>query len=314
MSRSVFARLGLIGPLSVAAALGVASVPAMADTAMAPMATDCSAIHFDLANPSPGSMIEPGGLVLQGIATDSRAQGSSGIDRVDFFLDSRDLGGMNIGSAVPSVLPVSLGPANFQATVSIPNLTGGHDLFAYAHSTLTGAERVIAVPVAVGEDPSLVGGLGSSATEACTSGSGGSTATPSTTAPSAPAPVPVTPASPATTTAPVAPTSSLSSITLDVENPASGDTVHVGGYVIDGMAVDKAAQNGSGIDRIEIFLDNRDAGGTILTEATPGSANMWHAIVPLPANQTGLHALFVYAHSAATGQEAVVNVPVTLAP
>jgi hypothetical protein len=146
------------------------------------------------------------------------------------------------------------------------------------------------------------------------SGSGGSTATPSTTAPSAPAPVPVTPASPATTTAPGAPTSSLSSITLDVENPASGDTVHVGGYVIDGMAVDKAAQNGSGIDRIEIFLDNRDAGGTILTEATPGSANMWHAIVPLPANQTGLHALFVYAHSAATGQEAVVNVPVTLAP
>jgi hypothetical protein len=101
---------------------------------------------------------------------------------------------------------------------------------------------------------------------------------------------------------------------LDVANPASGDTVHGGGYAIDGIAFDKEAQSGAGIDRVEIFLDNRDDGGLILTEVTPGTNNMWHAIVPLPTNQTGTHSLFFYAHSSATDREAVVSIPITLAP
>jgi len=101
---------------------------------------------------------------------------------------------------------------------------------------------------------------------------------------------------------------------MDVGNPSPGDTIHVGGYVIDGTAFDKAAQSGSGIDRLEIFLDSRDSGGMFLTDATPGTNNMWHAIVPLPTNQTGLHTLYFYAHSSVTGQEAVVSIPVTIAP
>ena len=62
---------------------------------------------------------------------------------------------------------------------------------------------------------------------------------------------------------------SAATISLLVYNPSSGDTVHAGGYSIEGVAMDKAAQSGSGIDRIEIFLDNRDEGGTRLTEAIP---------------------------------------------
>jgi len=311
MSKTLISRMRLIGPLTVAAALGIGTLPALAQTATttAPLASDCSAIRFDLANPAPGSMIEPGGLVLQGIASDSRAQGSIGVDRVDFFLDNRDQGGVSLGSAIPGTMAGPMGPNSFQATVSIPNVVGGHDLFAYARSTVTGAESVISVPVAVGEDPSKAGALGTTATDTCTPGS----TMVVTTTPMSPAPAPVAPTTPATTTTTmVAPVSSA--ITLNVGNPSSGDTIHVGGYNIEGTAVDKAAQSGSGIDRVEIFLDNRDQGGTMLTTATPGVNNMWSVVVPLPSNQMGLHTLFFYAHSTVSGQEAVVSVPVTIAP
>ena len=263
-------------------------------------------------------MIQPGGFVLQGFASDTRAQGNTlGVDRIDFFLDSRDQGGMNLGTVVPGMLPGPFGPTSFQTTVSIPNVVGGHDLFAYAHSSASGVEDVIAVPVAVGEDPSKAGDLGTTSSEMCSSGSTGAMAAPATpvstppvtTAPTTPAPAPATTT---TTTTPVESTSST--ITLEVSNPSPGDTVHAGGLAIDGTASDMSAQAGGGVDRIDIFLDSRDAGGMILTEAMPGANGMWHAVVPLPANQTGLHSLFFYAHSSSGGHEAVVSIPVTIAP
>src|SRR5260221_1493666 len=96
MSRSVFARMRLIGPLTFAAALGIGTLPALAQIAptTAPAASGCAGITFDLANPSPGSMIAPGGLVLQGVAMDSRALSGLGVDHIDFFLDNRDQGGV----------------------------------------------------------------------------------------------------------------------------------------------------------------------------------------------------------------------------
>ena len=168
MSRSVFARLRLIGPVTTAAALGLGTLPALAQSTVAPMATDCSTIHFELANPNPGSMIEPGGMVLQGIALDSRAQGTTGIDHIDFFLDNRDQGGVNLGIAMPSMAPGPFGPDSFETTVTIPNVMGGHDLVAYAYSSLTRAESVISVPVSIGEDPSKISGLGVTATDSLT--------------------------------------------------------------------------------------------------------------------------------------------------
>jgi hypothetical protein len=286
------------------------------------MATDCSAMHFELANPNPGSMIEPGGMVLQGIAMDSRAQGSTGIDHIDFFLDNRDQGGVNLGIAMPSMAPGPFGPDSFETTVTIPNVMGGHDLFAYAYSSLTGAQSVISVPVAVGEDPSKVGELGTSATTSCMPGGASSTPaaetpmTPSTTtSPTTPATTPATTTTTTTsttTTTAVAP--SATTISVSVSNPSPGDTIHVGGYTIEGMAFDKAAPSGTGIDRVEIFLDNRDSGGMFLTQAMPGADNMWHAIAQLPTNQTGLHTLYFYVQSSVTGQEVIVTIPVTTAP
>jgi len=307
--------------MTAVAALGLGTLPALAQTTTttAPTSSECSAIHFELANPSPGSMIEPGGMVVQGIAVDSRATSGPGIDRVDFFLDSRDQGGLNLGTAVPGVVPAPFGPDSFQTTLTIPNLMGGHDLFAYAHSSVNGAESVISVPVAIGEDPAKVGELGATASETCMLG----TASPMSTTPTTPtSPTTTNPTTPATTTTPANATTttstavapSASTITVDVSNPSPGDTIHAGGYVIDGIAFDKAAQSGSGIDRIEIFLDSRDSGGLFLTQAMPGTDNMWHAVTPLPTNQTGLHTLYFYVHSSVTGQEAVVSIPVTIAP
>jgi hypothetical protein len=272
--------------------------------------SDCSAIRFELANPSPGSMIQPGGIVIQGVAMDSRAHDSTGIDRVDFFLDSRDLGGISLGTTVPGMVPGPFGPASFQATVSIPHETGGHDLVAYAHSSVSGAESVISVPVAVGEDPSKAGELGSTTSETCNAGNAASvTTTPATTTTTTPSTTTTTPATTTTTTPAMAQT-----ITLEVGNPSPGDTIRAGGYTIEGVAFDTTAQSGSGIDRVDIFLDSRDEGGIMLTETTPDATHMWHTIVPLPTNQTGLHTLYFYAHSAVTGHEAVVTVPVTIAP
>jgi hypothetical protein len=114
----------------------------------------CPGVRLELANPSPGSRVEPGNYVVQGRATDVRAQRGTGIDRIDFFLDSRASGGRFVGTANPDAAPGPSGPTSFQATLSLPRLIGGHDLFAYARSAVTGQESVVSMPIALGQDPS----------------------------------------------------------------------------------------------------------------------------------------------------------------
>jgi hypothetical protein len=306
--------LRLVGPLTLAAAFGMGSLPALAQSAPTMANTDCSAIHFELANPSPGSRVEMGNTIVEGVATDTRAPDGLGIDRIDFFLDSRDQGGTNIGTAIPTMVPAPFGRGSFEATVAFPNTAGGHDLVAYAHSAVTGQESIIAVPIAVGEDTSTAGlNLATGETQTCTQG-GNLSMTPNP--PTTTTPPATTPST--TTTTPAAPTTMMSpaaaTLMFEVGNPSPGDTVHVGGINIDGVAWDRAATQGSGIDRVDIFLDNRDAGGMVLGEGTPGQMNTWHAMVTLPSNQTGLHNLSFYAHSSVTGQEMLITVPVTIAP
>jgi hypothetical protein len=303
----------VLGPLGAATALGIGTLPALAQTAPTTTSTgDCSTIRFELANPGPGSRVELGTDVIQGIALDTHApSGSTGIDRIDFFLDSRDAGGLSVGTAVPDVTAGPFGPGSFQTTVSLPNMVGGHDLFAYAHDSVTNQESVISVPIALGEDPSkaFTTAPPSATTETCTTGS---TPAATTTSATTPTTTPATTATPSTTTTMVSPVAST--ITFQVGNPSPGDTIHAGGYAIQGVAFDKSAQSGSGIDRIDVFLDNRDSGGVLLGQANFGQNNTWTATVTLPSNQLGLHTLWFYAHSTATGQETAVSVPVTIAP
>ncbi len=90
MSRTAHRFLRLLGPLSVAAALGASTLPAFAQTSPS-SSPGCSSIDFQLANPSPGSRVEAGNTIVEGVALDTAApSGSNSIDRVDFFLGNRD--------------------------------------------------------------------------------------------------------------------------------------------------------------------------------------------------------------------------------
>ena len=99
---------------------------------------------------------------------------------------------------------------------------------------------------------------------------------------------------------------------LRVANPQPSDTIPT---VLDmqGTAVDPLAAGGSGVDRVQVSLEDRDQGGQPLGDATLGRTvvNGWEVVVNLPA---GAHTLFVYARSAVTGREAVVSIPVQVGP
>jgi hypothetical protein len=110
---------------------------------------------------------------------------------------------------------------------------------------------------------------------------------------------------------------------LDVGNPAAGDNIHVGKYMIEGLAFDGAADEGAGIERIDIFFDDRDTGGVLIGSAELGVPNPvtddpqlsdagWRAQVTIPRSMLGPRTLFVYALSSVTGGELVAAIPVVV--
>jgi hypothetical protein len=113
-------------------------------------------------------------------------------------------------------------------------------------------------------------------------------------------------AAPAAGVAAVAP--SPSPPVLEIGNPHLLDKVPAG-LDMQGTAYDPQAAQGSGIDRVQVFLEDREKGGTHLGDANLAGpiSNGWQIVVTLPP---GLHTLFVYARSAATGLEAVASIPV----
>jgi len=131
--------------------------------------------------------------------------------------------------------------------------------------------------------------------------------------PSAEAPTPVVLGPPAPVSAP--------GPYIAVANPTPGDTLAIGGLEMQGKAFDPAAASdqGAGIDRVQVFLGDRDRGGLHLGDARLGFPNAaaapgsqfflagWDIIVNLPG---GVHTLFVYARSGITTKESSVQVPV----
>ena len=98
MSTLISRQVRWVALLAVAATLAMTSLPALAQTES--MGGDCSAIQFEMANPAPGSRVDPGTYIVQGIALDTRAEDGPGIDRIDFFLGNREQGGVLLGHAV----------------------------------------------------------------------------------------------------------------------------------------------------------------------------------------------------------------------
>jgi hypothetical protein len=109
--------------------------------------TAASTIHLDLSNPKPSDTALAGDLVVQGVAFDPAAETGVGVDRVSFFLDNRNAGGLYLGDAVPTS---DAGMHGFyQTTITMPNRFGDHTLFVVAHSKLTGQEATLSVPIGI---------------------------------------------------------------------------------------------------------------------------------------------------------------------
>jgi hypothetical protein len=119
--------------------------------------------------------------------------------------------------------------------------------------------------------------------------------------------------------------SETSKMYLDVGNPSVGDSLHVGAYTMQGIAFDAASDSAPGIDHIDIFLDNRDLGGTVVGHgqmfapspepddpALNGAG--WTAEVVIPKKLIGFHSLFIYAYSAVAGEEMKVAIPIQVVP
>ncbi len=112
--------------------------------------------------------------------------------------------------------------------------------------------------------------------------------------------------------------------TLVLANPNAGDMVTPGALRMEGVAFDSAATTGVGVDRVSVFLGDRDAGGQFLGDATLGTP----ATTPVPTDQFAragwtletpalsgsgeMNELSVYARSSVTGQETEVDIPISI--
>jgi hypothetical protein len=103
------------------------------------------------------------------------------------------------------------------------------------------------------------------------------------------------------------------SLVLSIGNPQPGDQIPRGKYIMQGLAFDRSANSGSGIDRVSAFVDDRDAGGQFVGDAILGQPTPTGFTLTADLSRTpGKHILFVYARSAVSGHETVVSFPVVI--
>ncbi|MBV9354743.1 MAG: hypothetical protein JO023_04380 [Chloroflexi bacterium] len=110
---------------------------------------------------------------------------------------------------------------------------------------------------------------------------------------------------------------------LTLFDPLPGAQLPAGVYTMQGVALDTSAQQGTGVDRVQVFLGDRDRGGRLLATAklglehpyaVPGSQFStagWSGTLDL-SGLAGTHSLFAYARSSVDGSELAVSVPITI--
>jgi hypothetical protein len=101
---------------------------------------------LSLANPQPNDLLPRGKYIMQGQAFDRAANSGTGVDRVSVFVDDRDSGGQHVGDAILG----QPGLTGFTVTADLSRIAGGHTLYVYARSAVSGREAVISFPVRVG--------------------------------------------------------------------------------------------------------------------------------------------------------------------
>lgn len=125
------------GPVTPAAPAPAAALPAIIQPG--------PSLVLSVANPQPGDLVPRGRFVMQGQAFDRAASAGSGVDRVSVFVDDRDHGGQHVGDAVLGQPTAT----SFTVTADLSRPSGGHTLFIYAHSSVSGHETVVSFPVVI---------------------------------------------------------------------------------------------------------------------------------------------------------------------
>jgi hypothetical protein len=99
-----------------------------------------------IANPQSGDFVSRGQYVSYGVAFDQNSANGPGVDMVSYYLGLRDSGGAFIGSGVPGILGGPVGA--YSAELKFPtNISGLHDIVAYAHSSVNGRETAVTISV-----------------------------------------------------------------------------------------------------------------------------------------------------------------------
>jgi hypothetical protein len=291
---------GLLTLVLVGASVAMMAAPSSAEP-LAVVTCPGGAPVVQLANPGPGDVLSQGDYIVSGIAFDPAASQGAGIDRVDLFLGDRDNGGVFLGEAIPG--QSSTNPRAFETKITLPSTAnGGRDFIAYAYSSVTAGQARESVPVFVGAAPTPTPITSNAPTPVALSSTTRSTC--GGTAVSAPAPAAASQA--ASSNVSVAHAAPV----LQLGNPNPGDVLSNGDVIISGVAFDPSATQGGGIDRVELFLENRDEGGQPLGSGVPGAGNVFSIKATLPSSANGGHNLVAYARSSLTGQETVQSVPV----
>jgi len=288
-------------------ALSFASLPAGAQTAPA---TEAACPELSVANPNPGDNITDGGYVISGEASDPAATSGAGISSVELFLGARDQGGQFLGSAVPG--DAGTNPHAWTVEVTIPsNFNRQVDFAAYAMSSVSGAETSVMFPVFVGTQPKPIGVFTPTPvpTEMTVANSGCSTtATAATSGAAAPSVnVSATPA-PAMTgnTTTTAAEAANSCPMLSLANPNPGNDLTAGDMFISGTATAPG-----GVSRVDLFLGERDEGGSYLGSGIPGSGgspDAFNVKVSIPNLSRGVD--FAAYAIGSNGQEQTIVFPV----
>ncbi|MBV9354126.1 MAG: hypothetical protein JO023_01235 [Chloroflexi bacterium] len=288
MQRYVFKLVPTALALAIVAAFSLTGLAAADNTS----SSNCGYVALQLFNPEAGVQVPSGPLLITGSAQDIRAGNGNGISSVQLFLGRRENGGTFLGNASFSS---QSGTPNtfFSLNAGIPDTNlGPQQLQVIATSAEDSHDYEIFVPFTIANPafPKNTGGSATSLPALCAPG--GSTASGS---------------------AQTGGTISEGGPVLNVINPQPRTSLLTGPVGVSGTAYDRQASSGSGVDGVQIFLDNRDSGGTFLANAMmeSGGPNSWQATISLPTNNTGVHALYFYAKSSVTGKETVVSVPIT---
>ncbi|MBV9542774.1 MAG: hypothetical protein JOY61_00150 [Chloroflexi bacterium] len=289
----------LIGWLGLAVLLGVmlAPMPASADATSTwtggPGAILDNTYDGYIDRPSANANVANGNFAVTGWFVDKTAEGWAGADAMQVFLGAMDGGGKKLTDGVvaesrPDVAAATgnafWAASGFSATIPSGSLSAGNQVLSvYLH---TGGKGWWYKQVSVN----------------------------------------VTSAAPASSAPAAAPSTKPSGAALPIvgiEKPKDGEQVPTrSSYDIIGYALDKAAAPnqgvaGSGVDRVQVYVDNeRDNGGTYLGDATLGYSDSaaaafgpqftsagWRLTFKPTNFHANSHLIYAYARSAVSGKE-----------